>query len=31
MCRGKANFTTPDTLGEYLLMDYMQRKSKTIH
>ena len=28
MCRGKAYFTTPDTLGEYLLMDYMQRKSK---
>jgi len=31
MCRGKAYFTTPDTLGEYLLMDYMQRRSKTIH
>jgi Ca-activated chloride channel family protein len=31
MCRGKAYFTTPHTLGEYLLMDYMQRKSKTIH
>ena len=31
MCRGKAYFTTPDTLGEYLLMDYMNRKSKTIH
>jgi Ca-activated chloride channel family protein len=31
MCRGRAYFTTPDTLGEYLLMDYMQRKSKTIH
>jgi Ca-activated chloride channel family protein len=31
MCRGKAYFTTPDTLGQYLLMDYMQRKSKTIH
>jgi Ca-activated chloride channel family protein len=31
MCRGKAYFTTPQTLGEYLLMDYMQRKSKTIH
>ncbi len=31
MCRGKAYFTTPDTLGEYLLMDYMKRKSKTIH
>ena len=31
MCRGKAYFTTPDTLGEYLLMDYVNRKSKTIH
>src|SRR5580698_6519875 len=31
MCRGKAYFTTPHTLGEYLLMDYMQGKSKTIH
>jgi len=31
MCRGKAYFTTPHTLGEYLLMDYMNRKSKTIH
>lgn len=31
MCRGKAYFTTPDRLGEYLLMDYMQRKSRTIH
>ncbi|MGA7106784.1 MAG: VWA domain-containing protein [Terracidiphilus sp.] len=31
MCRGKAYFTTPQNLGEYLLMDYMQRKSKTIH
>src|SRR5580698_2537543 len=31
MCRGKAYFTTPYTLGEYLLMDYMQGKSKTIH
>jgi hypothetical protein len=28
---GKAYFTTPDMLGEYLLMDYMQRKSKAIH
>ena len=31
MCRGKAYFTTPDTLGQYLLMDYMQHKSKMIH
>ena len=25
MCRGKAYFTTPYTLGQYLLMDYMSR------
>jgi Ca-activated chloride channel homolog len=31
MCRGKAYFTTPYNLGQYLLMDYMSRKSKTIH
>jgi len=31
MCRGKAYFTSPDRLGEYLLMDYMRRKSTTIH
>jgi Ca-activated chloride channel family protein len=31
MCKGKAYFTTPETLGEYLLMDYMQRRMKTIH
>jgi len=31
MCRGKAYFTTPYTLGQYLLMDYMSRKTRTIH
>jgi Ca-activated chloride channel family protein len=31
MCRGKAYFTTPYTLGQYLLMDYMHRKTKQIH
>jgi Ca-activated chloride channel homolog len=31
LCRGKAYFTTPYTLGQYLLMDYMQRKTKQIH
>ncbi|MGH9629147.1 MAG: vWA domain-containing protein [Bryobacteraceae bacterium] len=31
LCRGKAYFTTPYTLGQYLLMDYMTRKSRTIH
>jgi Ca-activated chloride channel family protein len=31
MCKGKAYFTSPDRLGEYLLMDFLSRKSKTIH
>ena len=31
MCRGKAYFTTPYTLGQYLLMDYMSRKTRTVH
>ena len=31
MCRGRAYFTSPDRLGEYLLMDYMRHKSRTVH
>ncbi len=31
MCSGKAYFTTPYTLGNYLLMDYMNRKTRTVH
>lgn len=31
MCSGKAYFTTPHTLGEYLLLDYMSRKMRTVH
>jgi Ca-activated chloride channel family protein len=31
LCRGKAYFTTPHTLGQYLLMDYLNRKTRTIH
>ncbi|MDA1185516.1 MAG: hypothetical protein O2930_12835 [Acidobacteria bacterium] len=31
ICRGKAYFTTPHTLGQYVLMDYMDGKTKTIH
>src|SRR3954452_10606738 len=31
ICRGKAYFTTPYTLGQYLLMDYVNRKTRTIH
>lgn len=30
LCRGKAYFTTPMTLGQYLLMDYMNRKTRTV-
>jgi len=31
ICKGKAYFTTPYNLGQYLLMDYMNRKTRTIH
>ena len=31
ICRGKAYFTTPYTLGQYLLMDYMNHKTKMVH
>ncbi len=31
ICRGKAYFTTPTTLGQYVLMDYMDRKTRTVH
>jgi len=31
ICRGKAYFTTPYTLGQYVLMDYMDRKTRTVH
>ena len=31
ICRGKAYFTTPYTLGQYVLMDYMDNKTRTIH
>jgi Ca-activated chloride channel family protein len=31
MCRGKAYFTTPLTLGNYLLMDFMSRRSKHVN
>jgi len=29
--RGKAYFTTPYTLGQYVLMDYLDKKTRTIH
>jgi Ca-activated chloride channel family protein len=31
ICHGKAYFTTPRTLGRYVLMDYMDNKTRTIH
>jgi Ca-activated chloride channel homolog len=31
ICHGKAYFTTPRTLGRYVLMDYMDKKSRTVH
>jgi Ca-activated chloride channel homolog len=31
ICRGKAYFTTPYTLGQYVLMDYLSKKTRTVH
>ena len=31
ICRGKAYFTTPHTLGRYLLADYVNNKTRTVH
>jgi Ca-activated chloride channel family protein len=31
ICSGKAYFTTPYTLGQYVLLDYMARKTRTVH
>ncbi len=31
MCRGKAYFTTPDRLGEALMMDFLNNRSKMVH
>jgi Ca-activated chloride channel family protein len=31
ICRGKAYFTTPYTLGQYVLMDYLDKKTRTVH
>ncbi len=31
ICHGKAYFTTPFTLGQYVLMDYLNKKTRTIH
>jgi Ca-activated chloride channel family protein len=29
--RGKAYFTTPYTLGQYVLQDFLTNKTKTVH
>src|SRR5687768_3021291 len=31
MCRGKAYFTTPYTIGRFVLMDYLDKKVRTVH
>ncbi len=31
ICRGKAYFTTPYSLGQYILMDYMRKKVRRVH
>jgi len=31
ICKGKAYFTTPYTLGQYVMMDYMDKKTNTLH
>ena len=31
MSRGKAYFTTPYTLGQFVLMDYLNKKVRTVH
>jgi Ca-activated chloride channel family protein len=31
ICRGKAYFTTPYTLGQYVLQDFLKNKTRTIH
>ncbi len=31
ICHGKAYFTTPMTLGRYVLMDYLDKKTRTVH
>ena len=31
MCRGKAYFTTPYTIGRFVLMDYLNKKVRTVH
>jgi Ca-activated chloride channel family protein len=31
VCHGQAYFTTPRMLGRYVLVDYLNRKTRTVH
>jgi Ca-activated chloride channel family protein len=31
LCRGKAYFTTPYTLGQFVLMDFLNKKTRMVH
>ena len=31
ICHGKAYFTTPHTLGRYVLMDFLDKKTRSVH
>jgi Ca-activated chloride channel homolog len=31
ICHGKAHVTTPYTLGRYVLLDYLTRKTRTVY
>ncbi|MBI4512978.1 MAG: DUF3023 domain-containing protein [Gemmatimonadetes bacterium] len=31
LCKGKAYFTTTLTLGQYLMMDFLRRKTRRLH
>ncbi len=31
MCKGKAYFTNPHSLGQFLLLDYLNKKVRTVH
>jgi Ca-activated chloride channel family protein len=31
ICSGKAYFTTPYTLGQFVLMDFLNKKTRMVH
>jgi Ca-activated chloride channel family protein len=31
ICRGKAYFTSPGSLGQFVLLDYLNKKTRTVH